>query len=202
MLTLDESMFIAKGSERKCYIHPEDDSKLIKIQFDNSIGRNQNDVDVFYYNYMTKHKKSFSHIPAFHGEVETNYGPGLVFSLIREYDKQPSKTFEQVVQEKLLSPELEIKLLSSLKRYLNENSIVFGDVVLSNVLCQEYEQGKYRLMIIDGLGSRRFNFKFWLQTHSSFFTKLRIKKQWRKFLSRYELVKSGSDTSSNSNCSA
>ncbi len=79
------------------------------------------------------------------------------------------------------------------------NMIVFGDVVLSNILCQEFKENEYKLIIVDGLGARRFGFKLWLHTRSKLFTKFRIKKQWKKLLDNYNDLKKTSRIEMESN---
>lgn len=189
MITLDDSLFIAKGGERKCYLHPEDDSKLIKIQYDNQIGRNQNTLDLHYYAHLNKKVSNFSKIASLHGAVETNLGPGLVFGVVRDFNGKLSSTFEDVVREKRLTEAQELALMGELQQYLTHHLVVFGDVVLSNVMCQEVAENTYKLIIIDGLGARRFNFKLWLQNRSDLYARLRIKTQYKKFLHKYRLLK-------------
>lgn len=189
LLILNDSLFIAKGGERACYTHPEDESKLIKVQYSNNLGRHQNILDLFYYKSLTQRVRDFTHIPTLYGHVDTNLGQGLIFSAIKDYNFEFSKTFEDVVREKDLSSSHEMTLLFQLKHYLTEHLIVFGDVVLSNILCQEYEPGSYKLVIVDGLGARRFNFKFWLQNHSKIYTKIRMRKQYQKLMANYHQLK-------------
>jgi hypothetical protein len=89
------------------------------------------------------------------------------------------------MKENRLSKDIEDKLLRDLKEYIFENNILFIDYAIDNILCCEYEEGQYRLIIIDGLGGRRLGFKFWLYLKSKLYTKYKVKKQWKKFLKRY-----------------
>jgi len=189
LIKLTKDLYIAKGAERECYADPEDSSKLIKIQYNNAIDRNQNDLDVFYYNYLKDRDISYSHIPKYYQNVKTNRGEGVLFDAIKDYNGEYSKSFEDVVLQKTLSAEMETTLLDELQLYLLNNMIVFGDVVLSNILCQEFKENEYKLIIVDGLGARRFGFKLWLHTRSKLFTKFRIKKQWKKLIQNYQECK-------------
>ena len=185
MIELTEDLYIAKGAERECYVHPQDDTKVVKIQFNNNINRNQNDLDIYYYNYLKTKNISYLHIAKYYGTIETNKGIGLIFDRIIDYNGSLSKSFEDIITNKILSKTQQGFILDNLSTYLKENMIVFGDVVLSNILCQEYKKDHYRLMIIDGLGARRFGFKLWLHIHSKLFTKFRIYKQWKKLIDNY-----------------
>ncbi len=100
-----------------------------------------------------------------------------------------SYTFEEIVQKQILTNKEELALLNELKSYLETNNIVFGDVVLSNILCQKIDENNYKLIIVDGLGARRFGLKLYLHTHSKIFTKFRIKKQWSKLMRNYNQLK-------------
>ena len=186
MITLNDDSYISKGAERKCYAHPEDPSKLIKIQYKN--GRNQNNLDVFYYNHLSKSPISYSHIPKCYQKVDTTKGEGLVFDAIKNYDGEYAQSIEEIITLNTLSHDVEKQLLNELKVYLKKNLIIFGDVVLSNILCQEFEEKKYKLIIVDGLGARRFGLQFWLHTHSKFLTKIRIYKQWKKVINNYNEI--------------
>ena len=185
MIELTKDLFIAKGADRECYIHPSDNNKVIKVQYNNNINRNQNDLDIYYYDYLKDKDISYSNIANYYGTIETNKGIGLVFDQIKDYNNSLSKSFEDIVTKSTISLEQQNILLDSLSDYLYCNMIVFGDVVLSNILCQEYQKDTYRLIIIDGLGARRFGYKLWLHTHSTIYTKFRIKKQWNKLINNY-----------------
>lgn len=168
-----------------CYSHPFDTTKVIKVEYNNSIQRNQNKLETYYYEKLIKKGVDFSHISKFYGNISTNLGAGIIYEAIKDFNGHYSKSFEYLILKKLLSSTDELSLLKELNLYLNVQGIVFGDVVLSNVLCQETSKDKYKLMIIDGLGARRFSFKFWLQNKSITFNKVRIKKQWKKLMTNY-----------------
>lgn len=190
MLVLNDKLYIAKGAERKAFLHPEDSSKLIKVEYHNHIGRNQNDLDIYYYAYLKSKNVSYKHIPNCYGKVDTNMGRGVIFDIVIDYNNMLSKTFENIIIQKIISKDEQIKLLKELQIYLKSNFILFGDVVLSNILCQEYSPNRYRLIIVDGLGARRFGFKLWFHTHSKLFTKYRVMKQWKKLVKNYDFFSS------------
>ncbi len=99
-------------------------------------------------------------------------------------------TFEEIVKSGIFSQEAELKLLKELQIYLEKNRIVFGDVVLSNIMCKKTDENTYKLVIVDRLGARRFSFKFWLQQHCKIFAKIRIKRQYKKLMRNYKALKS------------
>ncbi|MGB7401959.1 MAG: YrbL family protein [Arcobacter sp.] len=184
-IILNEEYFLSKGGERNCYIHPNDNSKVIKIVHRQEKHNEQNKLEYMYYNYLQKNNISLKYLSKCFGFVDTNFGEGLVFERILDFDKTPSKSFKVYLENKLFDKSLENSLVTDLKIYLFENDILFIDVDLSNVFCKKISNDKYRLIIIDGLGARRLNWRFYLYLFSKKFTRYKIKKQWTKFYSNY-----------------
>lgn len=185
MLKLNETDYIAKGNERVCYKHPDNEDKLVKVEYIAYKDRNQNVIEKAYYAYLEKRKVSYIHITKFYGAINTNHGEGLIFEYIKNFDNTTPKTFEDVIKEKQIPKEEIDDLLNRLRIYLEENGIVFGDPVLSNLAFQKIAPSKFRLVIVDGLGARRVGLRFWLQMHSNIYNKFRIRKQWKKLMNRY-----------------
>lgn len=52
MLILKDEDFVGKGNERACYLHPEDNSKAVKITYENNNRKisKQTKIEVAYYN--------------------------------------------------------------------------------------------------------------------------------------------------------
>ncbi|MCK5294816.1 MAG: hypothetical protein KAJ49_09200, partial [Arcobacteraceae bacterium] len=97
MTILNQNLFIAKGAERECYINPQDKSKIVKIQYCNNINRNQNNLDIYYYNYLKTKNISYKHISKYYQEIQTNLGQGIVFESILDYNDIYSKAFEDII---------------------------------------------------------------------------------------------------------
>jgi len=182
---LERKHFLSKGGERNCYIHPEDELKVVKIVHRQERHNEQNKLEYKYYNFLQERKISLRYLSKCFGFVDTNLGEGLIFERILDYDGIPSKSFKIYLEKKFFEENLEKKLISDLKNYLFENNILFIDVDLSNVFCKKVSHDEYRLIIIDGLGARRLNWKFHLYLFSQKFTKYKIKKQWKKFYNNY-----------------
>jgi hypothetical protein len=182
-IILTDKYFIARGGERDCYLHPLDYKKVIKIVhgYSDILNRNQNDLDYKYFKFLEKLKVPFSHISKCYGYIDTNLGKGLIFDKVFDYNGKISISFlDTIIQNKFTKYE-ENELVEDLKNYLFKNNILFIDIGLYNVLCCEYEEGKYRLIIIDGLGGRRTGIKFWLYLNSRMFTKYKVMRSWKRF---------------------
>ncbi|WP_052502698.1 YrbL family protein [Halarcobacter anaerophilus] len=183
---INDDLLIAKGGERACYIHPEDNTKVIKILYTQGIHNNQNRLEYIYMNYLKKKEKNLSHLTNCYGFIKTDKGEGLVFDRVLNYDKTPAKSFRYMVANKILSLEEQKILINELKEYLEKNQILFVDTSLTNIFCPEIKKGKYKLIIVDGIGAKRMGIKFWFYQKSKIYTKYKIKRQWAKFMQMYK----------------
>jgi len=188
-LKLDNSLLLAKGGERFCFIHPKDPSKIIKVLNPTiKVHNEQNMLEDRYYTFLySRYSKSeLSNITKYYGYIDTNYGKGLVFERVIDYNGENSKHFREYLRNNLLSLDQEQLLLKELKFFLESKNILFIDVSTVNLFCQEVSKNCYKLIIFDGLGARRYGVKFRLYLKSDVFTKYKVKKQWKKFISNYK----------------
>ena len=188
-LLLVDSLYLGKGRERKCFIHPLDEKKVIKIVYREDQKLNQNEMEYEYIKFLHKKNINFLHLTNCYGSIETNLGIGYIFDRVVNYDGKTPKSFKYLVMNHILEEKKELELIEELKKYIFENNILFVDIALSNILCQEYEKNKYRLILTDGIGGKRKGLKSKLYYYSKLFTKYKVKKQWKKFLKRYEFEK-------------
>jgi len=183
---LNNDLLLAKGGERTCYLHPHDSTKIIKITPENKRHRDQNKLDYHYYHYLIKTQKNLKFVPECFGFVETNLGEGLIFMRILNYDGSPSHSLKYIIYHKKIKIKKQRKLLIQLLNYLREQKIVFGDVYCDNIFCQEVKENKYQFIIIDGLGARRFNYKYRLYLLFSWFRDYKISKQEKRMIRLHE----------------
>jgi hypothetical protein len=181
---------LAKGGERSCYIHPENQNLVIKVIHAQGKHNRQNELEYDYYKILVKKNVDFTQIPKCYGWIETNYGKGLVFERITNFDNSPIRTLSFYTKHNLFSNEYDMQLLYDLKDYLFKNSIIFVDASLSNIFCKKISNSDYKLIIFDGLGGRRYGLKFWLYSKIPFLTKYKIKKQWNTLMQNYRYEKS------------
>jgi len=187
MIILTDKKLLAKGGERYCYINPLDKSKIIKV-LNPMIKQhnNQNELEYKYYSFLySRNDLNLINIAKCYGWIETNLGKGLVFDRILDYDGKDAKHFRYYLRNKLLTKDLENKLLDELKTFLEVNLILFVDVSTVNLFCQRINEQDFRLVIFDGLGARRDGMKLNLYMKSKLLTKYKINKQWKKFLKNY-----------------
>ena len=185
-IELKEKNIIAKGGERTCYLHPQDNTKLIKVVHAKGTHNQQNLLEHIYMSYLKKKNIDLSGLAKYYGQINSNLGNGLVYERIMDYDSQPSKSFRYYVANKLIPMDVQKKLIEELKLYLEKNSILFVDTSMTNIFCKKIDTDNYKLIIIDGLGAKRMGGKFWLYRNSKLYTKYKIKMQWKKFMQMYE----------------
>ncbi|MDX9813762.1 MAG: YrbL family protein [Sulfurimonas sp.] len=178
-----EEMF-ARGGQREVYIHPQDSSKIIKVS---GIGSDdQNELEFSYFEYIKTKDVPFKHMAKYFGKIKTSLGDGLVYERILDFDGSNSTMLVDAIRQKVLTKDEFLLLFEELKGYVFKYTILFLDVSLDNVLLQEYEKGRFRFTIIDGLGGRyEKNLKSYLRTRVKFFSLIKIKKQWEKFARQF-----------------
>lgn len=169
MIILDNSLIIGKGTNRTCYLYPNN-SKCIKIN--NSSDNSETKKEIMYYKYLIKENISFTNLSKYYGVVETNLGKGYVFDLIKDYDGEISKTLSYYLQtedrtKSILNP---LKLLEDLKRYTLHQGIIVKDLNTKNIMYQKIDENIGRLIIIDGITNSNFF------SISRYFKKYRLKK--------------------------
>ena len=105
MIELHEYLLLGQGNARYCYIHPEDSSKLIKVEKTRDAQKQQNTIDYIYYSYLKAQNVDLSSISTCYHWVETSIGAGLVFERIENFDNSPALTFEQAIIQRTISKE-------------------------------------------------------------------------------------------------
>lgn len=186
-VSLESATLLGSGNERFCYLHPDDEDKVIKIPHNKrEKSRHQNELEYQYMSYLQQHNADMSHIAACYGWIETDMGRGLVFQRVHDANGMDSITLNKALKESVLTVEEAKKLLEELRVYLEQNTILFVDVGLDNILCQKQEDGSYKLVIIDGLGARRPGLKFWFYLHCKPYAKYKVQTQWKKLADNFE----------------
>jgi hypothetical protein len=185
-IVLSQEYLIAKGGERLCFVHPDDNKKVIKVVYSNGIHNNQNELEFNYYAFLKKRKVDFSHLVQCYGYIETSEGKGLVFDRVMDYDGEASNSFRYYLANKLISLNEQKKLLEEFRLYLEKNLILFVDTSLTNIFAQKISDNQFKIIIVDGLGAKRTGIKFLFYKYSKIYTQYKIKKQWKKFMTMYE----------------
>ncbi len=184
MLVLKEEDFIAKGNERACYLHPEDENKTVKITYENNIRTKskQSEKEISYYKQLQrKGLNNWKHLPQYFGEVKTNMGDGFVIELIKDYDGKVSKSFAYYLEQNGVSSYT--KELEEYREYFLEYCIIFNyGMMPKNILLRKNSETDFDLVLIDGLGDVSH---FTLPNKIPYFARGRISRRWEKFVKKY-----------------
>lgn len=151
IVNLTDELYIEKGTNRACYLHPLDNKKCIKVTI--SGDHSESKKEVKYYKYLMKKKISFSNIAKYYGKVNTNLGEGDIFELIQDFDGRISKRLsyyleDEQITRKIINPAF---LLQNLFLYIKENNIHIQDLNTKNILYQKVNEEEAKLMVIDGI---------------------------------------------------
>lgn len=100
MLEIDHSHYFAQGLHRKCYVHPQNKYKVIKINMMHAVDHKETKREVDYYKHLERRGINWNMIPKYYGTEETTLGKGHVFDLIRDYDGHISKPLTYYLNHK------------------------------------------------------------------------------------------------------
>ncbi|MDI0585375.1 YrbL family protein, partial [Escherichia coli] len=100
MIRLSEQNPLGTGRHRKCYAHPEDAQRCIKIVYHRGDGGDKEiRRELKYYAHLGRRLKDWSGIPRYHGTVETDCGTGYVYDVIADFDGKPSITLTEFAEQ-------------------------------------------------------------------------------------------------------
>lgn len=180
IIELNEKYLINTGTNRACYVHPMNKNQCIKITISGNNKETKREISC-YKNLIDK-KISWDMLAKYYGLVDTNYGQGEVVELIRDYDDKISKELAYYINENVLEKKYINTLLNKLEIYLKNEMIIVKDLNTVNIVYQKFsEKNNGRLVIIDGIASRKNIFSF------NFFKIKKIKTIWNDFITTIEL---------------
>jgi len=182
-MVLSEENFIGKGSERACYLHPEDNTKAVKCSYEQNAGRSkQTTIGVSTYEMLLKKKHiDWKHLPEYFGTVQTNKGEAFIVEIVRDFDGEISKSFEYYINK--YGVECYSEELNTYKEYFLKYSIIFNyGMMPKNILLRKNSETDFELVLIDGLGDVSH---FTIINKIKYFASRRINRRWTKFVNKY-----------------
>ena len=185
VVILNDDLFYGKGTHKKCYRHPKDKSKCIKMAY-SAYGQKDLDRELKYLKILSTQGGDYSVLPKYYGTVATNLGQGHVYELIEDYDGSQCITLEELcMEEQLLTKNYEFvkEKLLELKGALESNNIITMGIFACNIMFQEVSRKKYAVRIVNDMGSAAF---FPFEYYFGFIAKIRIRKRWQRFLKHLE----------------
>ena len=174
---------IGRGKERICFLHPQDQNKIIKVV--HTLESKQMIREIQIYRELEKRQDiSYEHIPKYYGEVTTDKGIGHIFDLARNSDGSAPKTLHWHIKNGTHLGAFHAHL-EKLRAYLLQHSIVFCNDMSydGNILVTESDDGSLKLIIVDGLGDVAF-IKW--DNYLDYFVKKKIDRRWKKLMQRLD----------------
>ena len=173
---------LGTGQERICYLHPGDPGKVIKLQRSDVSKQSRREIN--FYRWLRRRRMTdYSHIPRYHGKIDTNLGRGMVFDLVSDFDGGVARSLWDYFQQGVPVSEF-YPYLDELKRYMLANLVVFSvDMGRFNVLFQRLSESRARLVVIDGLGNHTA--MNWLDVVPGL-ARRKINRRWQRFINRLE----------------
>jgi hypothetical protein len=150
-IILSDDLFIGQGASRKCYQHPKNPDKCVKVALD-SEGEHHNQYELQAYavlkgeltDYIVEYDEAL---------VETDQGPGLVCGLLKDADGRISQSLMEYMEHNTLSDDLK-RQIDDFFSLLLSRKLNFYDFNVKNFIIQKKAEGE-RLVYIDIKGYNR-----------------------------------------------
>ncbi|MCH5760695.1 YrbL family protein, partial [Salmonella enterica] len=96
MILLSEQTPLGAGRHRKCYTHPDNARRCIKVIYNRDHGGDKEiRRELSYYAHLSRYLTDWSAIPRYYGTVETDCGTGYVYDMITDFNGAPSITLTE-----------------------------------------------------------------------------------------------------------
>jgi hypothetical protein len=155
-LSLPPQLFVAEGTDRKCFRHPTDERRCVKVLHpDTRPGRFWRELR--YYRSLQRRGVDFSHLTPYRGMLKTSLGRGAIFDLVIDDDGRISRSLHHYLGKN--DAEFNARMVDEmerLKQNLYDQWIVFHDLNPANILVKRLGYDEYRLVVIDGIGHNDF----------------------------------------------
>ena len=205
MLMLGDIEPFAIGGTRRCYVHPDDDTRCVKVLRPDRTPRarravatgwrrlkplrdfDDQDKECKAYRHLKRRGLlDWTHVPPYYGTVETDQGLGIVTALYRDYDGGFPKNLEELLP--LGMTDAIEAAIGEFKIWLRRQRFLTRDLLPHNIIAVADSPERYRLVIVDGIGSSEFiPLSHWFK----FFARLKIERKIRKFDYRTRILLPG-----------
>ena len=198
MIDLDGLTPFAAGGNRKCFIHPDNPDRCLKVIHPGLLQKIRNNkpwykrfrsLESFDDNlreevaYKQKALRSndpkiWKHLAKWHGKTETSLGIASETELIKN-DSQIAETLESYLFTNGLTDEIKDSI-ENFHHWLKDNLVLTKNIIPHNLVLKK-ENNSLNIKIIDGLGSQAF---IPFPSYSKFFAKRyverRIELMWNR----------------------
>lgn len=186
MIELTDELLIGQGASRKCYQHPHDPDKCIKVPLDSAgIHHNQHDLDA----YLKLKGELGKFICCYEPQmVETNLGPGLVSELLRDVDGEISESLFDYLKHG--NTEEVVEMLGQFFLVLLQKKLYFYDFNQLNFVVQCAGESP-SLKYIDIKGYRRSKSGLGLENWLGILARRKMKRRMNRLFKRLAVCPDG-----------
>ena len=198
MIDLGSATQFAQGGNRKCFIHPQDSSKCIKVinqesysnrlknlpwhkKIRGKISFNDNHEEAKGYQQKSLKnidQSSWKHLAKYFGFIKTNMGEGLVTELIKN-EGEIAGTLEDYLFKFGLTEEIK-ESIHVFEKWLLDNLILTKNIIPHNLVIKK-DSNELVIKIIDGIGSKAFiPFPEYFNFFAKRYVKRRIELMWSR----------------------
>lgn len=182
-IIIDPSLFVGRGAQRECYIHPHNPGLCLKITVrTRSKWREQNPREYRYYRSLEARGIDWSRIARCYGWAATDKGDALVFQLVATDNGEVCKDLQFYLDRGLLDVEEILHELNMLKEWLLGNAVIICDLKPANIVYHPERPRGQRLIFIDGVNNRNF---LKLANVIKPLARSKMKRVWKRFEQRY-----------------
>ena len=205
MIDLSGSTPFAEGGNRKCFIHPAQSDRCLKVvhpglleeiiknkpwykkfRSKDSFDDNLREQEAYKQKaLMVDNPEIWKHLAQWYGMVETNIGMASETELIKN-NGQIAETLENYLFSNGLTNEIKIAI-NEFHQWLRDNLILTKNLIPHNLVIKN-DKDEMIIKIIDGLGSQAF---VPLPNHSTFFAKRYVERRIELMWSRINWDLSG-----------
>jgi len=174
MINLDGIQPFAEGGNRKCYVHPENSYRCLKVTIAHQSKKAKQDAP-WYKKFRSRstfddnireqkayaqralkkdNPEKWKHLARWYGMVETSLGPASETDLIRDNQNNIAITLEKYLFTYGMTDEIQ-KAIKEFETWLRSSLVLTKNIIPHNIVLG-YEGGKIVLKIIDGLGSKSY----------------------------------------------
>lgn len=175
LYNLEEYMLIGEGTNSKCYFHPFDKTKCIKISKSAKEAKKRMVREIKSHLILRKRGIPSSIVSSYLGKIITNLGQGYVFDYISDKNGNVCKSLQDSID--VFSKEKLIDSLQGLYNKCYDNAVIVSDLHPTNIVITECGE----LCIIDGIGcGESINLCNW----SVYFTHKKLNRKFKKLCLR------------------
>jgi len=170
---------IGAGTERDVYIHPHNDSLVIKINRPD-VAKDVNKVEYDYYMSRIANTELEIYFPRILGWQETLLGTGLVVDCVRDHDGRISRDLSEAIEDKIIKyldarEKIEAEALIAIK-----HGLLMRELDAVNILVRLKDGRRdFDIVIVDGFGSVARSLKTILRLKFRLLSRMKARKSWK-----------------------